>query len=147
MLNHEESFSIQLTASCPHCCLRQFATASGDKVAGTKCRRCGQPLGIVYYRLRATSQAGNKLPDRRAIQESIGTLIRRLRIRRQVSQGVLARQVGVHRTAITRAEGGQLLNLELLFRAASALDLEIDQLIVRVHDRQPEVNSRSRING
>jgi hypothetical protein len=33
-----------------------------------------------------------------------------------------------------------------LFRAASALDLEIDQIIVRVRDRQPKVDSRSRIN-
>jgi len=146
MFQHEDVFSIQLTASCPSCHLRQYATASGHNVAGTRCRRCGQPLGIVYYRFRRPSQPGNILPDRSSIQESVGAFIRRLRVRRHISQGVLARQVGVHRTAITRAEGGHASNLALLFRAASALDLEIDQIIVRVRDRQPKVDSRSRIN-
>ena len=145
MLNYEDTFSIQLTACCPSCHLSQYATASGHNVAGTRCRRCGQPLGIVYYRLRATSQTGSPVPNRRSIRESVGAFIRRLRMRRHISQGVLARQIGVHRTAITRAEGGQISNLALLFRAASALDLEIDQIIVRVRDRQPKVDSRSRI--
>ncbi len=146
MFEHEDAFSIQLTASCPSCQLHQYATASGQNVAGTRCRRCGQPLGIVYYRFRMTSKTGNILPDRGSIQESVGAFIRRLRARRHISQAVLARQIGVHRTAITRAEGGQISNLALLFRAASTLDLEIDQIIVRVRDRQPRGNLHSRIS-
>jgi DNA-binding XRE family transcriptional regulator len=146
MFEHEDTFSIQLTASCPSCQLIQYATASGHSVAGTRCRRCGQPLGILYYRFKTTPQTGNLPPDRSSIRESIGAFIRRLRARRHISQGALARHIGVHRTAITRAEGGQISNMALLFRTASAMDLEIDQIIIRIRDRWPNVDSRSRSN-
>lgn len=146
MFHHEDSFSVQLTASCPSCHLRQYATASGNNVGEPRCRRCRQPLGIVYYRLRTNAQSPSTVPDRRAIQGAVGAFIRRLRVRFQVSQGALALRIGLHRTAITRAERGQIMNLALLFKAASALDLEIDQIIVRVRDRQPKADWRSKIN-
>lgn len=57
-------------------------------------------------------------------------------MRRQVSQEVLGNRLAMHRTVVTRAEGGRFLNLAILLKAALALDLEIDQILVRVRDRR-----------
>lgn len=133
----EPVFSIRETATCPSCHLHQYATASGRNVAGTKCRRCGHPLGIVYYKFQPprTWREGG-LRDRSSIQQSIGAFIRRLRKRRNVSQEVLARSLAMHRTVLTRVEGGHFTNITIPLRAALALDLEIDQILVRVRDRR-----------
>jgi len=137
MSTSEPAFSIRETATCPRCHLHQYATSSGQNVASTACRRCGQPLGIAYYKFQPPRVYGEgALPDRTSLQRSIGAFIRRLRMRRQISQEVLARRLAMHRTVLTRVEGGHFLNLAILFRAAHALDLEIDQIFVRVRDRR-----------
>jgi hypothetical protein len=82
----EATFSIRETATCPCCHLYQYATASVQNVASTKCRRCGQPLDFAYYRFQQPRSSGEDgLPDRALIQRSIGAFIRRLRMRRQIS--------------------------------------------------------------
>lgn len=137
MSSSESTFSIRETAICPSCHLHQFAVASGHHAASAKCCRCGRPLGIAYYRFQ-TSAAGAKggMPDRVAIQRSIGAFVRRLRLRRHVSQEELAGRMAMHRTVITKVEGGHFQNLAILLQAAAALDLEIDQVFVRVRDRR-----------
>lgn len=136
MFPTEPTFSIRETVTCPSCRLHQYATASGQDVASTKCRRCGQPLGIAYYKFQPIRVRGeNGLPDRTSIQRSIGDFIRHLRMRRHISQEVLGRRLAVHRTGVSKLEGGHFLNLAILLRAA--LDLEIDQIYVRVRDRRP----------
>ncbi len=133
----EPTFSIRETATCPNCHLHQYSTASGQYVTSTNCRRCGQPLGIAYYKFQPPRICGEGgLPDRTSIQRAIGAFIRRLRMRRQISQEVLAFRMGMHRTVVTKVEGGHFLNLAILLRAALALDLEIDQIFVRVRDRR-----------
>jgi DNA-binding XRE family transcriptional regulator len=135
----EPTFSIRETATCPRCALNQYATMAGHKVASGKCRRCGHPLGIVYYAFQRTREE-NGLTDRASIQKTIGAFLRRLRMRRHISQQVLSERLAIHRTLLSRAECGRVLNLEILFRAAVALDLDIDQIFVRVRDcrsRQP----------
>jgi DNA-binding XRE family transcriptional regulator len=130
-------FSIRETAVCPNCHLHQYATASGQNVGSPRCRRCGRPLGLAYYRFEPTRVWGNgMLPDRNSIQRSIGAFVRRLRLRRHISQEVLGRRLGIHRTVLSRVEGGRCMNLAILFRAAHALDLEIDEVFVRVRDRR-----------
>ena len=125
----ESSFLIRETATCPHCQLCQYASASGENVAAGVCRRCGKPLGVVYY-------AFEPAPDRASIQRTIGAFLRRLRLRRKISQYVLASRVAIHRTQVCRAEHGYSANLTMLFKAALAMDLEIDRIFVRVRDRQ-----------
>jgi DNA-binding XRE family transcriptional regulator len=129
MFTAQSSFLIRETATCPHCQLCQYAIASGLKVAATACRRCGKPLGIVYY-------AFEPAPNRTSVQTTIGMFLRRLRLRRKMSQYDLARRVAVHRTQVCRAELGYSANLTLLFKAALAMDLEIDRIFVRVRDRR-----------
>ena len=137
MFPSEPIFSIRETATCPSCCLHQYATLSGDSVACTKCRRCGQPLGIAFYRLQTTRicEEGG-LPGRNSIQQLLGAFIRSLRLKRHISQEELSHRLEIHRTVVTRMEGGHFLNLSILFRAAHALDLEIDEIFVRVRDRR-----------
>ena len=76
------------------------------------------------------------LPDRKSIQRSIGAFVRRLRLRRHISQELLGRRLGMHRTVVSRLEGGRSMNLAILFQAAQALDLEIDEVFVRIRDRR-----------
>lgn len=129
MFSTESSFLIRETATCPHCQLCQYASASGEKVAAGVCRRCGRPLGVVYY-------AFEPAPDRVSIQRTIGAFLRRLRLRRKMSQHVLAGRVAMHRTQVCRAEHGYSANLTMLLKAALAMDLEIDRIFVRVRDRR-----------
>ena len=135
MFTTESSFLIRETVTCPHCQLCQYASASGEQVAASACRRCGRPLGVVYY-------AFEPAPDRAFIQRTIGGFLRRLRLRRKLSQQALAGKIAVHRTQVCRAEQGYSANLTMLFKAALAMDLEIDRIFVRVHDR----HSRSPLN-
>lgn len=130
------NFSIRETVICPSCHLNQYAMAVGRHEASAQCCRCGRPLGMAYYRFQTSGLCGEgQIPGRAAIQRSIGAFIRRLRMRRHVSQEVLACRMAMHRTVITKAEGGHFQNLSLLLQAAAALDLEIDQVFVRVRDR------------
>ena len=132
----EPTFSIRVVAACPCCRLHQYATASGQNVGSAMCRRCNQPLGLAHYRFDPTGVRGDGiLPDRKSIQRSIGAFVRRLRLRRHVSQEVLSRRMVIHRTVLSRFEAGRCMNLAILFRAAQALDLEIDEVFVRVRDR------------
>lgn len=113
----EPTFSIREVAVCPGCRLRQYATASGQNVGSAMCRRCGQALG-VYYRFEPTRVGGNgTVPDRNSIQCSIGAFVRRLRLRRHMSQEELGRRLAMHRTVVSRFEGGRSMNLAILFRA------------------------------
>ena len=133
----EPMFSIREMAVCPSCGLHQYATASGLNVGSPNCRRCGRPLGLAYYRFEPARVWGDSmLPDRNSIQRSIGAFVRRLRLRRHMSQEVLGCRLGVHRTVLSRLEGGRCMNLAIVFRAAHALDLEIDEVFVRVRDRR-----------
>jgi DNA-binding XRE family transcriptional regulator len=98
---------------------------------------CGKPLGLAFYRFEPTRLSGKaSLPDRNSTQRSIGAFVRRLRLRRHISQEVLGRRMGMRRTVLSRFEGGRCMNLAILFRAARALDLEIDEVFVRVRDRR-----------
>jgi hypothetical protein len=133
----EPTFSIREVAVCPCCRLHQYATASGQSVGSAICRRCGQPLGFAYYKFQPSRVWGSGLlPDRNSIQRSIGAFVRRLRLRRKISQEMLGRRLAMHRTVVSRFEGGRCMNLAILFRAALALDLEIDEVFVRVRDRR-----------
>ena len=133
----EPVFSIRETAVCPSCSLHQYATASGQNVGSPSCPRCGRPLGLAYYRFEPLRISGDgMLPDRNSIQRSIGAFVRRLRLRRHVSQEVLGRRLGIHRSVLSRFERGRCMNLAILFQAAQALDLEIDEVFVRVRDRR-----------
>ncbi len=139
MSEAEPTFSIREEVTCPRCGLHQYATMGGDSVISGKCRRCCHPLSIVYYVFRRDS-AENGLVDRASIQKSVGAFLRRLRMKRHVSQQVLSKRLAVHRTVLSRSECGRVLNLAILLRAAVALDLDIDQIFVRVRDcrsRQP----------
>jgi ribosome-binding protein aMBF1 (putative translation factor) len=139
MLAAEPTFSIREAATCPRCGLNQYTTIAGDKVASSTCRRCGHPIGIVFYAFQPTREE-NGLTDRASIQNSIGAFLRRLRMRRHISQQVLSKRLAVHRTVLSRVKCGHVLNLAILLRAAVALDLDIDQIFVRVRDcrsRQP----------
>jgi transcriptional regulator with XRE-family HTH domain len=84
---------------------------------------------VVYYAFEPT-------PDRASIQRTIGAFLRRLRLRRKISQHVLASRVATHRTQVCRAEHGYSSNLTMLLKAALAMDLEIDRIFVRVRDRR-----------
>lgn len=128
MFNTYSSFLIRETVTCPHCGLCQYTNASGEQVAAGVCRRCGRPLGVVYY-------AFEPAPDRSFIQRTIGGFLRRLRLRRKLTQQALAGRIAVHRTQVCRAEQGYTPNLTMLFKAALAMDLEIDRIFVRVRDR------------
>jgi ribosome-binding protein aMBF1 (putative translation factor) len=133
----EPTFSIREVAVCPCCRLHQYATASGQNVGSATCRRCSQPLGFAYYRFQPSGVSGDgTLPDRNSIQRSIGAFVRRLRLRRHLSQEVLSRRMVIHRTVLSRFEAGRCTNIAILFRAALALDLEIDEVFVRVRDRR-----------
>jgi DNA-binding XRE family transcriptional regulator len=129
MFTTESSFLIREMATCPHCQLCQYSSASGEHVAAGACRRCGRPLGVVYYAFEPS-------PDRASVQRTIGAFLRRLRLRRKLSQQVLADRVAMHRTQVCRAEQGYSANLTMLFKAALAMDLEIDRIFVRVRDRR-----------
>ena len=129
MFSDASSFLIRETAPCPHCKLCQYASATGDNVASGVCRRCGRHLGVVYYAFDPT-------PDRASIRRTIGAFMRRLRLRRKISQDVLASRVATHRTQVCRAEQGYSSNLTMLLKAALAMDLEIDRIFVRVRDRR-----------
>lgn len=133
----EPTFSIREVLVCPCCRLHQYATASGQNVGSAMCRRCSEPLGFAYYRFEPTEVWGDGiLPDRNSVQRSIGAFVRRLRLRRHLSQEVLSRRMGMHRTVLSRFEAGRCMNIAILFRAALALDLQIDEVFVRVRDRR-----------
>ena len=133
----DPTFSIKELAVCPCCHLHQYATASGQNVGSAICRRCDQPLGFAFYKFQPTRVRGNcTLADRKSIQRAIGAFVRRLRLRRKISQEVLGQRLAMHRTVVSRFEGGRSMNLAILFRAALALDLEIDEVFVRVRDRR-----------
>jgi hypothetical protein len=133
----EATFSIRETAVCPCCHLHQYVTASGLNVASTRCRRCAQSIGLAYYKFEpARFSEKALLPDRNSTQRSIGAFVRRLRLRRHISQEVLGRLMGMHRAVLSRFKGGHCTNLAILFRAALALDLEIDEVFVCVRDRR-----------
>jgi hypothetical protein len=73
-------------------------------------------------------------------QQTIGALLRRLRLRRNYrSRFSQAESLCTGHSA----EQGHSANLTMLFKAALAMDLEIDRIFLRVRDRR----SRRPVNG
>jgi DNA-binding XRE family transcriptional regulator len=72
---------------------------------------------------------GNLLPMR-SLYKEVGRLIRAHRTKLELSQSVLARQVGHTRTSITNIEAGrQRVSLDLLFTFARVLNIEARELL------------------
>ena len=61
---------------------------------------------------------------------TLGSVIRKLRIKRGLSQEVLSGLAGIARTHLTMIENGtKAPNLETLYRIAQALDMSASQLL------------------
>jgi DNA-binding XRE family transcriptional regulator len=116
------------TIICPECGLAQFVASLPT------CRRCRNPLGIEYIKLLPLDKV-----NRERVAQSIGALIRGLRLRRKWTQAELSSALGVARSQISRAECGRLLpSVSLVIRCAVALG--VDRAFLRLHRRRTITN-------
>jgi len=107
---------------CPACRRSSFERGNGQ------CPGCQNSLGFTYLELLPGSSDSQGLVPSRA---EVGTLIRRLRSRRGMTQAVLASLTGINRTYISRAERGQVLpSIIVLTRIAGAMG--VDKFLLRV---------------
>lgn len=104
---------------CPHCEMNQFVTASG------LCRRCHKGLlpeptppvvpGLVF----------EPVP-----KPPVATMVRELRLERNLSQSQLADRMATKRTYISKIENGKAIpTVALLRRFAAALRVDVSALI------------------
>lgn len=109
---------------CPHCEMNQFVTASG------LCRRCHKgllpepaPPVVAPVQVREfTFEPQKKL--------EIATLIRELRLERNLSQRQLADRMATKRTYISKIENGRVMpTVALLKRFAAALRVDVSALL------------------
>ena len=115
-------FVLRETADCPHCALHEYLTEDG------RCRRCHRPLGVEYLRLDLATE-GNGVS---ALPGQIGTTIRSLRARRQISQDALARAAGIARPYLSRIENSvQCPGLSTLLRVMGSRALGLQAVIFR----------------
>jgi DNA-binding XRE family transcriptional regulator len=118
--------TLRETVVCPFCQLKQSERGNG------KCRRCHHSLGVTYLEIRLpTSVAYLDTQTEIAIRREVGSLIRRLQSRRDITQAALAALTGIHRTYLSRAERGQVIpSLIALMQIAWAL--EVHKILLRV---------------
>lgn len=111
---------------CPVCQLRQFERGNAT------CIRCHRSLGITYIEIFPVSpKAGLYCGQAIDAQIRVGRIIRRLRLRRGITQAVLASLTGIHRTYLSRAERGRVLpSVVTLMHIVSALG--VDKISLRV---------------
>jgi DNA-binding XRE family transcriptional regulator len=105
--------------------LTQFERGSGN------CRRCHQSLGITYIEIFLPNPLDCRdLKSRATLQLEVGAIMRRLRLRRAITQAALASLTGIHRTYLSRAERGQVMpSLIAMMRIAGALG--VDKIMLR----------------
>ena len=116
---------------CPTCKLSQFESGND------KCLRCHRSLGITYIEIFPSGPHA-RLDCRCRVNKSaeIGKLIRRLRLRRGITQAALASRTGIHRTYLSRAECGRVIpSILALMEIANVLG--IDKIMLRVRSRAP----------
>jgi DNA-binding XRE family transcriptional regulator len=113
---------------CPVCQLRQFERGHAT------CVRCHCSLGITYIDIFTVNpQAGLYCGKPIDAQIRVGGIIRRLRLRRGITQAVLASLTGIHRTYLSRAERGRVLpSVFTLMQIASALG--VDKISLRIRN-------------
>ncbi len=76
---------------------------------------------------------------------AVGTVVRRLRKERKLSQDVLSGLAGLARSHLAMIENGsKQANVETLWRIANALDLPPHQLILQI---EQEIESRQKEKG
>lgn len=112
--------------TCPVCHLNQFERGNG------RCRRCHHPMGLTYieFSLQCPLDLGDS-QSLAAVRSEVGRLMRKLRLRRGITQAALAAATGIQRTYLSRAECGQVMpSLFALFRIGGALG--VDKIMVRV---------------
>ena len=118
----------QETLVCPNpnCQLKQYERTS------SRCRRCRNPLGYTYFEIYLLRSLSSSTSQRVvAIRKEIGTIVRRLRVRRGITQAELASITGVNRTYLSRTERGQVTpSVFAQIQIASALG--VDKILVRV---------------
>jgi DNA-binding XRE family transcriptional regulator len=111
---------------CPICQLSQFERGSG------KCRRCHQSVGFNYIEICLPNPLDCRdSKSQTTLRRETGALMRRLRLRRGVTQAALAFLTGIHRTYLSRAERGQVMP-SLLVQMQIAGSLGVDKIILRV---------------
>ena len=117
---------------CPVCLLNQFNRGDG------KCRRCRNPLKVSYIELLLpTSLAYRDSESLLSMREELGRFIRKMRLRRGMTQAALASATGIHRTYISRAENGQVLpSIIGLIKIAGGLGIDKITLRLRGSDAQ-----------
>ena len=110
---------------CRHCKLKQFERLS-------TCRRCHESLDLSYFEIHLSSSLVPLSSQREnTIRKEVGGLIRRLRVRREITQTTLASLTGINRTYLSRAERGKVLpSVVALIQIAHAL--EVDKILLRV---------------
>lgn len=119
-------FQESLRCNNPECQLKQWERSSG------KCRRCHKSLGVMFLEIYLPSSVLPLTPQKEVvIRKQVGSLIRRLRSRREITQAALASLTGIHRTYLSRAERGQVMpSIVTLIQIARAL--EVDKVLLRV---------------
>jgi DNA-binding XRE family transcriptional regulator len=89
-------------------------------------------LGLTYIEIFLSNRPAPFKPQRPLAKRSeIGSLIRRLRSRRGITQAELAALTGIHRTYLSRAERGQVVpSVIALIQIVGALG--VDKILLRV---------------
>src|SRR5690349_2172160 len=79
--------------------------------------------------------------DAKKLYQQLGGFIRQRRRALDLTQEELATQLGISRGALANIEGGrQNMLLHQLYRIASALDLDVHQLLPAMDEAQPEAS-------
>ena len=105
-------------ATCPHCFLHQFRTATSNQ-----CRRCGRALDPNCLVLPLMRERKKTDPVSRLGQ--IGGRIRHLRIRAGYTQAAFAEVLDTDRSYISRVETARAIpSLARLLRMSEAFKLE-----------------------
>jgi DNA-binding XRE family transcriptional regulator len=111
---------------CPVCQLSQFERGNAT------CVRCHHSLGISFIEIFPANFKASLYCDRPIdMQKGVGRVIRRLRLRRGITQEALGSLTGIHRTYLSRAERGRVVpSVIALMQIASALG--VDKISLRV---------------
>jgi DNA-binding XRE family transcriptional regulator len=116
MLKNDSAFRDRV--HCPACHLHQFRTKGG------LCRRCRKQMNIRYIEVELRrSTAGDS-------DNSLGAVLRSMRLQHGVSQAALAESIGTHRSYVSRVECGHVLPSAAVLAVALST-LGIDKVIFR----------------